>query len=214
MTGWVITITYGVAATLCFRCGRRQKGKTRRAAHHIETQNRTSDTLRTRLPTDGSPARSSFSTDPDHRQALPWFVFAGVLLLLGLNKQLDLQTLFLQIGREIAVAAGWYGERRQLQLVFVLVLGAVVISAMLTLIWKQRLFFRQHPLSLLGSLLLVFYVLLRAAAIDHADEAAGLRLDDRQWMAGMELSGILLLAVASVRAAKIPRSQPRNLEAD
>lgn len=230
LTGWVITIAYGAAAALCFRCGRRvqsrrspnfdvgqgrlQKCKMRNAERKTEPQNLTSAALITSLPAGESSTPSDFSTDSDHRQALPWLVFAGALLLLGLNKQLDLQTLFIQMGREIAVAAGWYGERRRLQMVFMLVLGAVVLSALLALIWKRRQFFRQHPLSLLGSLLLVFYVLLRAAAIDHADEVAGLQLDDRRWMAGMELSGILLLAGAGVRAAKPPRNRASELGVD
>jgi uncharacterized membrane protein len=157
-------------------------------------------------PLAGEPlAQSSFPTNSDHRQALPWFLFAAALLLLGLNKQLDLQTLFLQTGREIALASGWYGERRCLRTVFVLALGVAVLVLSLTFIWKQRCFFRQHPLTLSGSGLLVFYVLLRAAAIDHVDEAAGLSFDHRRLLAGMELSGILCLAVAGFLAARIPR---------
>jgi hypothetical protein len=142
-----------------------------------------------------------------------WLAIAGMLLLLGLNKQLDLQTLFIQVGREIAVVAGWYGERRMLQMVFVLVLGAVMISALLTLIWRRRRFFQQHPLTLPGAVLLVLYVLVRAGTFDHVDEAFGLNLDDSKWMDGMELSGVICFAMAGVRAAKtVP--QQSELEAD
>ena len=181
LMGWVITMAYGVAAALCLRCGIRSRSE--------------NDQGKAVVP---------------RRTPQTWLAVAGMLLLLGLNKQLDLQTLFIQAGREIAVAAGWYGERRRLQMVFVLVLGTVMTSALLTLIWKRRRFFQQHPLTLPGSVLLVLYVLVRAGSLDHVDEAVGLHLDDSKWIAGMELSGILCFAVAGVRAAKtVPQQEER-----
>ena len=175
-------MAYGVATALCFRCQNRSRSENELGK--------------------SAANRSTPKT---------WFAIAGLLLLLGLNKQLDLQTLFLQAGREIALAAGWYGERRRLQMVFVLVLGTVVLSSLLTLVWKQRRFFWQHPLTLPGSVLLVCYVLLRAAAIDPADEATELSLDHRRLMAGMELSGILCLALAAGRATKtVPQTGERG----
>src|ERR1041385_1829152 len=51
-----------------------------------------------------------------------WFVFAAVLFFLGINKQLDLQTLLIQAGREVALAESWYQFRRPVQLVFVMIL--------------------------------------------------------------------------------------------
>lgn len=133
-----------------------------------------------------------------------WLVIAGLLLLLGLNKQLDLQTLFIEVGREIAVATGWYGERRRVQLIFVLVLAVALIGALLTLIWKRRRFFLQHPLTLAGSGLLVLFVLLRAGSMDHVDEAMGIQLDNRRWIAAMELGGVLCFAVAAGRSSDPP----------
>ena len=44
-----------------------------------------------------------------------WMVLAVVLSLLGMNKQLDLQTAITQFGRDLAVDQGWYGQRRVAQ---------------------------------------------------------------------------------------------------
>ena len=49
-----------------------------------------------------------------------WFGLAAVLLVLGINKQLDLQTLLISLGRGIAIECGWYDSRRQIQIDFVL----------------------------------------------------------------------------------------------
>ena len=41
-----------------------------------------------------------------------WMVLTVLLLLLGINKQLDLQTLLNDVGRRMAKAEGWYDVRR------------------------------------------------------------------------------------------------------
>src|SRR5688500_4566551 len=40
------------------------------------------------------------------------------LVALGLNKQLDLQTAFTELGRMAAVEYGWYADRRRIQKAF------------------------------------------------------------------------------------------------
>jgi len=138
-----------------------------------------------------------------------------MLGLLGLNKQLDLQTLFIQAGRELAVALGWCGERRRLQLIFVLVLGTVMIGVLLTMLWKRRRFFGQNPWTLPGLGLLAAYVLLRTMGIDHVGEFPGLNLDDSPWLDGLELSGIICFVVAGGRATKTAlQPHARELEAN
>ena len=48
-----------------------------------------------------------------------WLTLALLLLFLGINKQLDLQTLLNDIGRRKARAEGWYGNRRYYQTMFI-----------------------------------------------------------------------------------------------
>src|SRR3712207_4883602 len=48
-----------------------------------------------------------------------WCLTAVVLVLLGINKQLDLQTWFIQVMRDLAKEQGWYEARRQYQIEFV-----------------------------------------------------------------------------------------------
>jgi hypothetical protein len=74
-----------------------------------------------------------------HREALErrernfWLIAAIFLLLMGLNKQLDLQTLLSDSVRSMAKAQGWYEARRLVQGVFILALclGAAAGAALL-----------------------------------------------------------------------------------
>jgi hypothetical protein len=131
-----------------------------------------------------------------------WWGCSAVLFGLGINKQLDLQTLLIEVGRQVAQANGWYGHRRMLQSVFTLLLVALTVTMLLGMIWKQRRFFKRNPLLLPGITLVGGYVLLRVVTIDHLDESAGLKLDDQAWLAALELIGLLCIATAGHRATK------------
>src|SRR3954447_15179514 len=48
-----------------------------------------------------------------------WFSLCGVLVALGFNKQLDLQSDFTEFGRSMAKEEGWYENRRIVQAIFV-----------------------------------------------------------------------------------------------
>ena len=151
----------------------------------------------------GRKARQHSVADPtESDSAWMWWGCAAVLLGLGMNKQLDLQTLLIEVGRQVAQATGWIEQRRLVQRVFALVLATLTGFILLGVTWKQRRFLRRNPLILPGIMLVGGYVLLRVVAIDHLDESAGLKLDDRPWLAALELSGLLCIVVAGLRAAK------------
>jgi hypothetical protein len=151
----------------------------------------------------GRRARQHTVADPSECDpAWMWLGCAAVLFCLGLNKQLDLQTLLIEVGRQVVQATGWFKQRRMVQRVFALVLAALTGIMLLGVTWKQRRFFKRNPLLLPGIMLVAGYVLLRVAAIDHVDESAGLKLDDRPWLAALELSGLLCIVAAGLRATK------------
>jgi hypothetical protein len=132
-----------------------------------------------------------------------WFACAVGLLLFGVNKQLDLQTAFIQLGGQIALNEGWYEHRRQVQVAFALLLGVAMAVALFIAGRKQRQFFQRHPLTLVGGILLASFTFLRSAIFNHADEAVGVNLGEGEWMAVFELIGIGCFIVASLRAAKM-----------
>jgi len=70
---------------------------------------------------------------PKSRSA--WLVLGIAMLALGINKQLDLQTPFIHFGRSVALASGWYGDRRQVQTDFVGTLALFGVIFLVALLW-------------------------------------------------------------------------------
>jgi hypothetical protein len=133
-----------------------------------------------------------------------WLGVALLMAALCVNKQFDLQSLFTDIGREIATAGGWYESRRKVQKLFVIVLaaGAVLVGAGFG--WRYRAFFGRRKLLAAGLLFLLTFVVIRAVSFHHVDvflksRVAGLRMN---WL--LELGGIALVAAAALRAPGAP----------
>lgn len=133
------------------------------------------------------------------RLALFWWVLGTLLLVLGVNKQLDLQSLAIDVLRELAREQGWYPERRTYQRWFVGALAgasALGITALGVGLWPVR---RRMRLALVGLGGLVGFVLLRAALFQHVGP---------DWLAKsapahawLELLSVSVLACAAARGA-------------
>jgi hypothetical protein len=128
-----------------------------------------------------------------------WMLYALMLLLLGLNKQLDLQTLLIEAGRQLALSEGWYEKRRAVQTAFTIILAVGMLGLLGLFVRRNRRFVMRHPLVALGTILLLSYVLVRAAAFDHLGSHEGIDLDRLRWTGALELGGIACLAVAATR---------------
>jgi hypothetical protein len=127
-----------------------------------------------------------------------WALVTILMTLLCINKQLDLQSLFTDIGRVMAGREGWYEERRGVQKVFVL--GVVGSSALLTafMAWRFRNFWKRHFLLAAGLAFLLTFIVVRAISFHHVDvflkrEISGVRMN---WF--LELGGIALIWGAAV----------------
>jgi len=123
-----------------------------------------------------------------------WQVATLLLLLLGLNKQLDLQTSMMAAAKCAARLEGWYGQRRLLQAVFVGGLAAAVVLVAVMTFAGLRAIRRSSGLAIAGTVLLLLFILTRAAVFNHADKV----LDQRLLLGGLwhalELAGVLLIA--------------------
>ncbi|MHC4470053.1 MAG: hypothetical protein ACYS99_03735 [Planctomycetota bacterium] len=140
------------------------------------------------------------SLPPSEGSRPVWFCYAlaAVMVLLGVNKQLDLQSWLTQTGASLARAQGWYEQRRLVQAVFVAVLVAVGTVVLLLLVLWTRGHRRRFALALIGVTLLGCFIAIRASSFHRVDEMlgwrpAGLKLN---WI--LEIGGIGLVAAGAV----------------
>ena len=88
------------------------------------------------------------------------------LVVLGFNKQLDLQILFEEIGRWMADHYGWYDQRREVQFLFVGIFFALLAATtVVLLIIRERL--PELGFTLMGVELILAFIALRAATLEH-----------------------------------------------
>ena len=142
-----------------------------------------------------------------------WGTLTALLVFLGFNKQLDLQTLLTLTGRRIAIAQGWYENRRVAQVFFV---GCVAVGGFLSVAIMRRVV-RKHSdlrLPLLGLVVLLVFVVIRAASFHHVDQLINFRLGGVRMNWVLELGAISLVAVGAAQARKHPATKDRAIEPD
>ena len=130
-----------------------------------------------------------------------WWVLSAVLLFLGINKQLNLQTLLIDVGRNAATDAGWYGRRRLIQAAFSTAFALFGLGLLWLFASQAKSFIVKNRLAFAGVIVLLVFVVLRSSTINHADERFGLRLNDDQWAWVLELCGSILITLSAIAAA-------------
>lgn len=193
--GWITVVAYLVVAWLCVRAFMVEKRGPPRP--FFATVGALLRVIRKHWPRPPLPAR---------RAAL-WLVLAAIFLALGINKQLDLQTLVTEIGRSLAYSGGWYEERRFVQAIFVGAVAIVGVIGLLVFAWLTRGQLRDFRVVLGGLAFLLSFVVIRAASFHSVDQLIrfaplGIRMN---WL--LELGGIALVGYGVVRRL---RDAPRD----
>lgn len=123
-----------------------------------------------------------------------WWLITFILLFLGINKQLDLQTLLIETGKKASWILGFYDQRRLFQKGFMLGLGIIFLvlfgltGKALGAEWKKC------KLTLLGLCFLMLFVLLRGAMFSRIFYS-GYILPHHQWF--LEIIGIVLISISA-----------------
>ena len=194
LVGWLTVVAYLLAAALCWRAFRRlgpRDGADRLTANATAVALLLLTLTARRGPILAAPAVA--------RLRALWLGLATVLLLLGINKQLDLQTALTESFRRLAIEQGWYDIRRPVQVAFILlvaVLGFVAFRAVMLLARDEL---RSLSAVLGGVVFIICFVIIRAASFHHIDillgsDIGGFHLN---WL--VELGGILFVAVGAYR---------------
>jgi hypothetical protein len=126
-----------------------------------------------------------------------WVGMLCLFVFLGVNKQLDLQSLFTAVGRATAQAQDWYDERQQYQTAFV---GAVGFASMLVLsmmLWRLQRSPGPVRLAIVGLAFTSAFVVIRAASFHHVDRLLGLTFLEMKWNWLIEFTGIAIVTTAA-----------------
>jgi hypothetical protein len=128
-----------------------------------------------------------------------WWGLALIFLLLGINKQLDLQTWFTITAKNIALTSGWYGDRRLFQALFI---GWLIFGLLACLAWVKK-YFRQmgkeFRLILYGLAFLSAFIVIRATSFHHVDQLLHINLLGFKMNWILELGGISSIAFGAIK---------------
>ena len=143
-------------------------------------------------------ARRYATDDPRSERPGPWSALAGGLLLLGLNKQLDLQILVREIGIAFIAFVGLDKHRRWVGRLFVLVLGIFLFRVLALAAKKVRGHTRGRALLFTGLALLATFAVVRAGTYVPGLKQFNLRYKDALHLV-FELGGVVLVAFSAWR---------------
>lgn len=146
------------------------------------------------------------------RFALFWFCLGLLLLALGINKQLDLQTWFTQTGKQMAQDQGWYQNRRVVQVAFIGMIAVAAVGGFFLIARLLKGAWRRHALALAGTAFLLAFVVVRASSFHHVDQILGWKIGGLKMNWILELGGIGLVALAAIRETRTqrhPATDPR-----
>ncbi|MFL0800338.1 MAG: hypothetical protein K6L80_07820 [Agarilytica sp.] len=132
---------------------------------------------------------------PAKRQLRLWLGITVIMVALGINKQLDLQSFFTASARYFAWQQGWYERRQVFQEFFIVTIGLLGLAGMAALIVFYYRLIRLHALAIIGLISLGVFVLIRASSFHNVDAFLG-----AQWLGikanwGFELMGIALVYI-------------------
>ena len=128
-----------------------------------------------------------------------WLFLTLFLIALGINKQLDLQTLFTQISRSLAIEQGWYKDRRMIQISFILLIGLTGIVSIAFLLKTYRNSTSAIKIVLTGCVILFVFILIRASSFHHMDAFINLKLAEIKMNGLFEIAGLTIIGFGALK---------------
>ncbi|MGZ8270816.1 MAG: esterase-like activity of phytase family protein, partial [Methylophilus sp.] len=98
-----------------------------------------------------------------------WIGLTVLLLFLGFNKQLDLQSNFTDMLRTMAKQHGWYEQRRTLQMAFIVLMGLSLPILFISVRMIMTNSWRRYKVVWSGVILLLVFIVIRASSFHHVD---------------------------------------------
>ena len=139
--------------------------------------------------------KAATTENANKSEKLFWFYLTFFLIALGINKQLDLQSLLTQTGKDLAIAQGWYKDRRFMQMGFIILIGLLGVTGTIILLKTYRNANTAIKIAFIGCIILFVFILMRASSFHHMDilinmELAGVRMNGILELGGLAIIGV------------------------
>lgn len=128
-----------------------------------------------------------------------WGFLTLSLIFLGINKQLDLQTLFTLIGKSLAIEQGWYQYRKITQITFIVLVGLIGTTGLILLFKKYKSTSFEIKIILIGCMVLFSFILIRASSFHHMDVFINMKIIGARMNAILELGGLSIIAAGVLK---------------
>lgn len=128
-----------------------------------------------------------------------WIFLTIFLVFLGINKQLDLQTLFTVIGKNLAIEQGWYKDRRIIQVGFIILIGLMGTIGLFYLFKKYKNTASEIKIALTGCMILFSFILIRASSFHHMDIFINFKIMGVKMNWFLELGGLTIIGVGILK---------------
>lgn len=102
-----------------------------------------------------------------------WAIIVGFLILLAINKQLDMQSALTIAGKCLAKAQEWYANRRIVQAGFIIVMLIIILICFIITIFAMRGIFFANIFAIFGLMTLLSFIMVRAISFHHFDHFIG-----------------------------------------
>ena len=142
------------------------------------------------------------------REASFWLLLTLIFIILGINKQMDLQTLLTEFGREISKSLGWYESRHSVKKIFLAVLGLGCLMFFYFISRYYNNVWQANKLACAGVIFLAVFIVVRAMTFQHIfkSDFAGFV----KWI--LELGGIGLVLAGAVK--NLNTGKPSSIEVE
>ena len=125
-----------------------------------------------------------------------WWSLMVSMVLMGFNKQLDLQVPVLQMARQLSQEQGWFAERDVVRKWIIVAFAFTGLILVAWLGWACRRVWRKYILAVAGIALLIFFVLVRASG--YRLMILGFRPGRFPMYDILEVGGILCIGISTL----------------
>jgi hypothetical protein len=143
-------------------------------------------------------SRRLFPADIYMTQRRFWLIVCLLMLALGINKQLDLQSMITAMGRYYAARDGWLEYKRYVQAGVIISILTIAALSLLFFIFRMSALLKTNWLAIAGLTCLLVFIVSRATSFHHMDifistYIFGIRVN---WL--MELGGLAAIALSAL----------------